>query len=526
MKRALISVYDKVGIEKLAKNLIEQNYEIICSGGTYKLLSENKIKVLEISEVTGFQEILDGRVKTLHPAIHAGILARRENKQDIDTLNRLNISAIDVVVVNLYPFFEKQKMDLKDTQLLEFIDIGGPTMLRSAAKNFKDVVVITNVSDYDEFIERLKNNRIDYEYRKRLAAKVFALSSAYDAAIARFLGDFEGMDFAPFSYKLSSTLRYGENPHQKGWLYLDTNGKGIFNNFEILNGKELSYNNIKDIDSAIKIIFSFEKPTIAAVKHNVPCAVASLDEKIDILFDRVYNADTVSIFGGIVASNRTIDSIAAEKMAKIFLEVIVAPDFTDDAIGILKKKKNLRIIKIKSALYNNSALSNKSALSNNSALFTNFPLSNKYEFTSVDGGLLVQQVDSFIDNQSEENFKIVTEKKPAQKQIQDLIFAQIVTKFVKSNAIVTAKDGVTCGICGGQTNRIWSALNALQRTPENAVLASDAFFPFPDVVEQAYKHKISAIIQPGGSIKDQESIDLCNKYGIPMVFTGIRHFKH
>ncbi len=502
MKRAIISVYDKTGLVEFAKELIELDYEIISTGGTYNLMKENGIKAIEVSEITGFKEILDGRVKTLHPNIHAAILSRRDNKNDMDTIKNLNIFPIDIVVVNLYPFFEKQRENFCEKDLIEFIDIGGPSLLRAAAKNFEDVLVIVDPKDYNNIIQRLKINNIDHGYRKKLAAKVFNLTSAYDAAISKFLAEDENQEYATFSYKLNSTLRYGENPHQKGWIYLNTDGKGVFNNIEILNGKELSYNNIKDIDSAVKIVFSFDLPAITAVKHNIPCSVASYEEDLNILFDKIYNADPISIFGGIIAANREIDQKTAEKLEKIFLEVVIAPGFTGKALNILKKKKNLRLIKL------------------------NAEPEDIYEFSSVDGGLLIQQVDNFIDNINSENFKIVTEKKPTDRQIKDLIFAQIVTKFVKSNAIVTAKDGVTYGICGGQTNRIWAAKNALSRTPEGAILASDGFFPFSDVVEEAYLHKISAIIQPGGSIRDQESIDLCNKYGIPMVFTGVRHFKH
>lgn len=502
VKRALISVYDKTNIIEFAKKLVEIGYEIISTGGTYKALKENNIEVKDVSEVTGFEQILDGRVKTLHPNIHAGILARRDKKEDIKTLERLQIDPIDIVVVNLYPFFEKQKLDLSEEDLVEFIDIGGPTMLRSAAKNFKDVIVIVDPLDYEIVIEKLIKNEIDLNFRRKLASKVFNLTSAYDAAIANFMANEELLDYANFSYKIGSKLRYGENPHQKGYLYLNTNGKGIFNNIKILNGKELSYNNIKDIDSAVKIAYSFEKKTIVAVKHNVPCAVASGDFEMEKLFDKLYNADSLSIFGGIIATNQKIEIEVAKKLSEIFLEVIISPEFSEEALDILKKKKNLRLIQL------------------------NTIPEDEYEFSSVDGGLLIQQIDKFLDNDNEKNFVVVTEKKPDKKQIEDLIFAQRVSKFVKSNAIVTAKDGVTCGICGGQTSRIWAAQNALSRTPEGAVLASDGFFPFPDVVEEAAKHGITAIIQPGGSVKDKDSIELCNKYGIPMVFTGIRHFKH
>lgn len=510
-KKALISVYNKDRIVEFSSKLNNLGYEIISTGGTYKLLKEHNIVVKEVSDITGFPEIFDGRVKTLHPFIHAGILARRENQEDMKVLNKLDISSIDIVVVNLYPFFEKQKENISESELIEFIDIGGPTMLRSAAKNFKDVLVIADPNDYDEVIERIEKDNLDYEYKKSLAFKVFSLTSAYDAAIARFLGRVEDSRFLSLSFEKSKTLRYGENPHQKGWLFKNTDGSGTFNNIEILNGKELSYNNIKDIDAAVKLVYSFDTNTIVAVKHNIPCAVASslkdsqdkYDESYIIgLYDRLYKADPISVFGGIIAANFTIDKNLASRLSEIFLEVIISPEFSDEAIEILSKKKNLRLVKL------------------------NSKPSDKYEFSSVDGALLLQEIDLFLDNDNSENFVVVTEKKPTKEQVEDLIFAQIISKFVKSNAIVTAKDKVTCGICGGQTNRIWAAKEALSRSPKGAVLASDGFFPFPDVVEEAAKHGISAIIQPGGSVKDKDSIDMCNKYGIPMIFTNVRHFKH
>lgn len=501
-KRALISVYDKTDILEFSKKLNQLGYEIISTGGTYKILKENSIDVIEVSQITGFEEVMDGRVKTLHPSIHAAILARRDNQSDLLTLEKMQVIPIDIVVVNLYPFFEKQKIGLSDYELTEFIDIGGPTMLRAAAKNYKDVIVVVDPKDYQEILEKIERNELDLSFRKKLASKVFSLTSAYDAAIANFLSNQEPGEYSCFSYKLGSKLRYGENPHQQGWLYLNTNGKGIFNNIQILNGKELSYNNIKDIDSAVKIVYSFNDKVITAVKHNVPCSVAMGDENIEDLFDKLYNADSLSIFGGIIATNQKIEKNLAEKLTSIFLEVIVSPDYSQEAIEILKTKKNLRVIRL---------LEKPTDL---------------YEFCSIDGAILIQQIDKFLDDQYDENFKIVTEKKPDERQMRDLIFAQRVSKFVKSNAIVTAKDGVTCGICGGQTSRIWAAQNALSRTPKGAILASDGFFPFTDVVEEAYKYGISAIIQPGGSLKDKDSIDLCNKYGIPMVFTGVRHFKH
>ncbi|MDU5491359.1 MAG: bifunctional phosphoribosylaminoimidazolecarboxamide formyltransferase/IMP cyclohydrolase [Clostridium perfringens] len=499
-KRALISVFDKDGVLELAKFLRDRDVEIISSGGTYKYLKENNIEVKEISEITDFPEMLDGRVKTLHPLVHAGILAIRDNKEHMKTLEEREINTIDYVVVNLYPFFEKVREDLSFEEKVEFIDIGGPTMLRAAAKNFKDVVVLSDKKDYEKVMNEIKeNNCVSFKLRKTLAGKVFNLMSAYDAAISNFLleGEEEYPEYLSVSYKKIQDLRYGENPHQGAAYYSSTEFNGAMNSFEILNGKALSYNNIKDLDIAWKVACEFEETACCALKHNTPCGVA-VGENLKEVCLKAYDADPVSIFGGIVAINRKIDKATAEEMVKIFLEVVAAPEFDEDALEVLRSKKNLRVIKCK-----------------------NIPQAKNYMVT-VDGGILVQGEDNKLANE----YKVVTEKEPTEMELRDMIFGMKVVKYVKSNAIVVVKDGVATGIGGGQVNRIWATKEALERGKGGAVLASDAFFPFRDCVDEAAKNGIKAIIQPGGSIRDEESIEACNEHGISMVFTGVRHFKH
>lgn len=499
LKRALISVYDKTNLLPLAQFLLSRDVEILSTGGTYKFLKENGIAVTEVSEVTGFEEILDGRVKTLHPIIHSGILAIRDNSEHMETINRKGITPIDMVVVNLYPFFDKVEEDLNFEEKVEFIDIGGPTMIRAAAKNFKDVIVLTDTNDYEKVIKQFKENgEVDFQTRKHFAGKVFNLMSAYDAAISNFLLEEESYPkYLTVSYKKQLDLRYGENPHQSAAYYTSTTGKGAMKNFKQLNGKELSYNNIKDMDIAWKVVCEFEETVCCAVKHNTPCGV-SLGSCVQEAYIKAYECDPMSIFGGIVAFNKKVDKAAAEELVKIFLEIVIAPDFDEDALEVLRAKKNLRVIK------------------------GEIKPQNRFEFVSVDGGVLVQD----SNNKLMEEIDYVTEKKPTENQITDLLFGMKVVKYVKSNAIVVVKDGMAKGIGGGQTNRIWSAAQALDRAKNGVVLASDAFFPFDDVVEEAAKYNIKAIIQPGGSVRDKESVEACNKHGIAMVFTGIRHFKH
>jgi len=499
-KRALISVFDKDGVLDFAKFLVSKDVEIVSTGGTYRYLKENGIDVIEINEVTNFPEMLDGRVKTLHPLVHAGILAIRDNKEHMDTLKSRDIQTIDYVVVNLYPFFEKVKEDLTFEEKVEFIDIGGPTMLRAAAKNFQDVVVISNKEDYKVIMEEIESNgEASLKTKKKLAGKVFNLMSAYDAAIANFMleGEEEYPEYLSVSYKKMQSLRYGENSHQSAAVYSSTMLDGAMNTFETLNGKELSYNNFKDVDIAWKCANEFDEPACCALKHNTPCGVATGESAYEA-YMKAYEVDPTSIFGGIIGFNRKVDKATAEEMVKIFLEVIAAPDYDDDALEVLKTKKNLRVLK-----------------------FHNTPKADKYMVT-VDGAMLVQEEDKKLIDE----IKVVTEKAPTDEEMKDLLFGMKVVKYVKSNAIVTVNNGVAVGIGGGQVNRVWPTEDALKRGKGATVLASDAFFPFGDVAELAAKAGIKAIIQPGGSIRDQESIDVCNKYGIAMVFSGLRHFKH
>lgn len=499
-KRALISVFYKDGVAEFAKYLESKGVEIISTGGTYKHLKEAGVNVIEVNEVTDFPEMLDGRVKTLHPLIHAGILAIRGNEEHMNTLKERDIHPIDYVVVNLYPFFEKVKEDLTFEEKVEFIDIGGPTMLRAAAKNFQDVVVISDKDDYKVVMDEMeKDGEVSYNTKKKLAGKVFNLMGAYDAAIANFMleGIEEYPEYLSASFRKKQSLRYGENSHQSAAFYESTTVRGAMNSIEILNGKELSYNNFKDMDIAWKCVNEFEEPACCALKHNTPCGVAIGTNPYEA-YTKAYEVDPTSIFGGIVAFNRKVDKKTAEEMVKIFLEVIAAPDYDDDAIEVLKTKKNLRVLKVHKT-----------------------PQDKRYMVT-VDGGILVQEEDKKLVDE----IKVVTEKKPTDEEMKDLLFGMKVVKYVKSNAIVVAHNGIALGIGGGQVNRIWPTEDALKRGKGATILASDAFFPFRDVVDEAAKYGIKAIIQPGGSMRDQESIDACNEHGIAMVFTGLRHFKH
>jgi len=499
MKRALISVYKKDGILELGKYLISKGWEIISTGGTFRYLQEQGLNPVEVSAVTGGREMLDGRVKTLHPVIHGGILAIRDNDEHMKTLKEEGISTIDMVVVNLYPFFDEVDTDKSFEEKVEFIDIGGPTMLRSASKNFQDVTVICDPSDYSRVIDEMESQGdVTFETRKELAGKVFNLTSAYDAAISQFLLGRDSMPaFLNGSYRKMMDLRYGENPHQKAAYYTNTWGGGAFADFRQLGGKELSFNNIRDMDVAWKIVNEFDNLVCCGLKHSTPCGVATGKNAFEA-YSRAYECDPVSIFGGIVALNGEVTEDAAVEMVKTFLEIVVAPSFTDKALEVLQTKKNLRIIQ------------------------TSVKPSDPLDLVKVDGGILVQDGDHSFSN----DFKVVTQKSPAPELMDDLIFGQKVVKHVKSNAIVVVRDGKAIGIGTGQTNRIWAAEQAIERAGNGTILASDAFFPFNDVVELCAEKGIAAIIQPGGSIRDEDSIKACNEKGIPMVFTGMRHFKH
>ena len=500
MKRALISVFDKNGILEFANFLVNHGVEIISTGGTYKHLKENGVPVIEVAEVTGAPEMLDGRVKTLHPVIHGGILAIRDNAEHMATIKERGISTIDMVVVNLYPFFKKVNEDLTFEEKVEFIDIGGPTMLRSAAKSFHDVVVISDTADYETVMKEMEAGEVTFETKKRLAGKVFNLTSAYDAAISQFLLGDEMPKYLNASYEKLMDLRYGENPHQKAAYYVSTTDTGAMKDFDQLNGKELSLNNLRDMDVAWRTVCEFIEPACCGLKHSTPCG-AAIGKNVYEAYTKAYECDPVSIFGGIVALNKEVDADTAREMVKIFLEIVIAPSFTDEALEVLRTKKNLRVIKCKHTPQ------------------------DKINMVKVDGGLLIQDEDlSFTTD-----YEAVTEKAPTAEEMENLIFGMKVVKHVKSNAIVVVKDMMAVGIGNGETNRIWPTRQAIERAGdkiEGAILASDAFFPFRDVVDECAKAGIKAIIQPGGSMRDQESIDACNEHGMSMVFTGMRHFKH
>ena len=513
IKRALISVSDKTGITGFARELEKRGIEIISTGGTAKNLMDAGIKVVNVSDITGFPECLDGRVKTLHPKIHAGLLAIRSDEKHMRQLKELNIDTIDMVVINLYPFKEtilKDNVQLEEA--IENIDIGGPTMLRAAAKNYQDVVVIVDPSDYDAVLKEMdETGDVSLKTKFKLAYKVFELTSHYDTLISKYMKEQLGEEFFPENLTLTfekvQDMRYGENPHQKAVFYREVgSNSGCISSAKQLHGKELSFNNINDANGALDLIKEFDEPTVVAVKHANPCGVASADNIYDA-YIKAYEADPVSIFGGIIVANREIDERTASEINKIFIEIVIAPSYTKEAFEILSQKKNIRILQ----------------LDNISAKLPE----GTYDMKKVAGGLLVQTYNNQLINM--DDLRCVTEKKPTQDELEDLIFAMKVVKHSKSNGIALARNKQSLGVGPGQTNRIMAARIAIEYAGERskgAVMASDAFFPFPDCVEAAAKAGITAIIQPGGSIKDQESIDACNKYGIAMIFTGIRHFKH
>ena len=509
-KRALISVSDKTGVIEFAKQLVELGFEIISTGGTKKAIHEAGIPVIGVSDVTGFPEILDGRVKTLNPLIHGGLLAKFDDPSHKAQMNEHNIDPIQIVCVNLYPFQQTiEKPDVTVEDAIENIDIGGPTMLRSAAKNHQYVAVVVDPTDYETVISDLKEvNEVKFETRRALAAKVFRHTAAYDSIIANYMTELVGIETPEkltVTYELKQPLRYGENPHQKAAFYRKPLGsKFSIANATQLHGKELSYNNINDADAALQIVKEFTEPAAVAVKHMNPCGVGT-GKDILAAYEKAFEADPVSIFGGIIALNREVDKSTAEKMHEIFLEIIIAPSFTKEAIDILTSKKNIRLLTIP------------------------FDGNEKPEskLTSIEGGLLVQDRDEY----SLEHATITypTDRKPTDEEWEALKLGWKVVKHVKSNAIVVSDAQMTLGIGAGQMNRVGSAKIALEQAGEKAkgaALASDAFFPMDDTVEAAAKAGVTAIIQPGGSIKDEDSIKKANEYGIAMVFTGVRHFKH
>ena len=510
MKRALVSVSDKTNLVEFVSGLVELGYEIISTGGTKKALEEAGISTIGISDVTGFPEIMDGRVKTLHPNVHGALLCVRDNPEHVKQINELGIQYIDLVCVNLYPFKETVlKPGVSHEEIIENIDIGGPSMLRSASKNYRYIPVICEPNDYDTVLNELREHgETSLETREKLAAKVFRHTASYDTMIASYLTEKTGEKY-PEKFTLTfdkvQDLRYGENPHQSAAFYKGMNPQYSLANAKQLHGKELSYNNIQDGNAAIEILKDFEgQPAVVGVKHMNPCGVG-IGDTIEEAWDKAYEADPVSIFGGIVAFNEPINNAIAEKLSKIFLEIIIAPAYVEDAFEILSKKKNIRLLQLDTTLSVNA----------------------KYKVTNVNDGLLVQDID---DHQiTEEDLRCVTNRKPTEEEIKQLLFAWKVVKHVKSNAIVLVKDNMTIGVGAGQMNRVGAAKIAIEQAQEKAkgsVMSSDAFFPMPDTVEEAVKAGVTAIIQPGGSIKDQLSIDVCNEHGIAMVFTGVRHFKH
>jgi len=504
-KRALISVSDKTNIVEFAKGLEKYGFEIISTGGTFTYLKNNGVACISIEDVTHFPEILEGRVKTLHPKIHGGLLSKRGNELHNKHVAENNIEYIDLVCVNLYPFEATVKKEgVSEEEIIENIDIGGPSMLRSAAKNFNDVTVVTDIRDYDRILNELENGGITLATRRSLAIKVFNTTASYDAAIANYFNKADNLipEKLTLSYTLEDTLRYGENPHQKAYHYVqDNNESYALQNAVQLHGKEMSYNNIQDASAALDILAEFDEIACVAVKHMNPCGVA-IGKDVFEAYSRAYDADPVSIFGGIVAVNGVVDKATAEKMHSIFLEIILAVDYDDEALEILTKKKNLRIYKL-------------SEKNNN----------HEQQIKSVRGGILVQDFNSEL----AESYEVVTDKQPTKEQMSDLEFGLKVVKHVKSNAIVVVKNGQTLGIGAGQMNRVGSCKIALEQAgalADGAVLASDAFFPMRDSADLAAEYNIAAIVQPGGSIRDQESIDACNEKGMAMLFSKIRHFKH
>ena len=513
IKRALISVSDKTGIVDFAKKLTAKGVEIISTGGTAKTLSDAGLKVINISDITGFPECLDGRVKTLHPKVHAGLLAIRSNEEHMKQIRELGVETIDIVVINLYPFKQtilKGNVELEEA--IENIDIGGPTMLRAAAKNYQDVAVVVDPADYGKVLAEFnETGDVSVKTKFRLAYKVFEHTSHYDTLIARYLrdtlGDIDFPETLSLTFEKVQDMRYGENPHQKAVFYKEVGAnRGVLPSAVQLHGKELSYNNINDTNGAIELVKEFDEPTVVAVKHTNPCGVGSA-ATIHEAYLRAYESDPVSIFGGIIAANREIDAKTAEEINKIFVEIVAAPSFTEEAFAILSQKKNIRLLKLEGIAEKVPA--------------------DTLDMKKVCGGLLVQKYNSQLFN--EEDLKVVTDIGPTGEQMEDLVFAMKVVKHTKSNGIALAKGKMTIGVGPGQTNRIVPTRVAIEYAGERskgAVMASDAFFPFEDCVEAAAAAGIKAIIQPGGSLNDQKSIDACNKHGIAMVFTGMRHFKH
>ena len=506
-KTALISLSDKTNLKKIVEFLVKKNVKMLSTGGTFKAIKKITDNVIEVSDFTGFEEMMDGRVKTLHPKIHAGILARRDS--DMELLEEKGYEGIDLVIVNLYPFQETIASDCSFEEAIEKIDIGGPTMIRAAAKNFKDVVVVSDPDDYEEIInEWNENNGISYDSRKNLSQKVFSLMAQYNKSISDYLNE-DKEDFHDYAFQKSITLRYGENPHQSASLFTFDNLKNKnIANADIIQGKELSYNNIVDADAAWECVREFKNPSCVIVKHANPCGVAESESIFDS-YDLAFKTDPTSAFGGIIAFNKPVDLKTAKEInSRQFVEVIIAPDYENDAISEFSNKKNVRVLKV------------------------DLKQDNLYPgaIKKVSGGILVQDDD--LKSVAADDLKCVSKRQPNETEINDLMFAWKVAKFVKSNAIVYVKNKQTIGIGAGQMSRVISAEIANLKAKEEgleikgAAMASDAFFPFRDGIDKAASSGISSIIQPGGSIKDEEVIAAADENDIAMLFTGTRHFRH
>ena len=512
-QRALFSVSDKTGLVSFAKKLHDAGTELVASGGTAAQLADAGLPVVPVEVLTGFPELLGGRVKTLHPAVHGGILARR-TKDHLEELAKHGLLPIDLVVVNLYPFEQTvAEPDVSLAEAVEQIDIGGVALLRAAAKNFESVAVICEPGDYDSVAQTVASGGLEVETRRALALKAFRHTAAYDAAISNFLAgrqpekDNDPQDTAtlPAQVRLDlervQVMRYGENPHQQGALYRHSNASAAF---EQLHGQEMSYNNWLDLDGSWQAAQDFDAPTVAIIKHSNPCGLASA-ETLANAYDSALASDPVSAFGSIISVNRRLDGATAERMAKLFIEIVAAPSYDDEALAILQRKKNLRILRAAGTV------------------------PSQLSIRTVYGGALVQEPDNSRDDLEPANWQIVTQIRPDASQLEDLAFAWRVCRHVKSNAIVYARDRATVGVGAGQMSRVDSVMLAGHKAGDRArgaVMASDAFFPFADGIEAAAAHGVAAVVQPGGSIRDEEVIESCDRLGLVMALTGTRHFRH
>ncbi|OKZ02885.1 MAG: bifunctional phosphoribosylaminoimidazolecarboxamide formyltransferase/IMP cyclohydrolase [Bacteroides sp. CAG:1060_57_27] len=510
MRRALVSVSDKTGLVDFVKGLKDLGWEIIATGGTRRLLEESGVGTVGISDVTGFPEILDGRVKTLHPKVHGGILARRDIPGHMKTLEEQGIGTIDLVCVNLYPFRQtiaREGVTMEDA--IENIDIGGPSMVRSAAKNWKDVTIVCDPADYGKVLEELRaNGNTSDDTRLKLSAKAYTHTAEYDMCIASYMRGKAGLNEKLFlEYDLRQGLRYGENPHQDAKFYAETVPSSYSLAFaRQIQGKELSYNNIQDANAALNVVRDFSEPFCVALKHMNPCG-AAVGKTVEEAWQAAYEADKVSIYGGIVAVNRELTAEVALGMKPIFLEIVIAPSYTPEALEILSHKKNLRVMQVDMTPWKEAPM----------------------QYISVNGGMLAQKLDTAVETVTPE--MCVTKAKPDETMMADLDFGWRIVKHVKSNAIAVVKDGHTVGVGAGQTNRVGSAEIALKEAQaagftEGLVLASDGFLPFDDTVALAAQYGVAAIVQPGGSIRDDEAIAKADELGVVMLFTGVRHFKH